>query len=99
MVLDATREKDGNTVCIKLIQKPTDEVNIARYLSSQELLRHSNNHTALLIDSFQDPDLPGVEYIVMPVLRPYDDPEFGVIGEVVEFVTQILEVLLFHFGW
>jgi hypothetical protein len=36
--------------------------------------------------------LPDVEYIVMPVLRPYNDPEFSFVGEVVDFVTQVLEV-------
>lgn len=44
------------------------------------------------MDAFRDPELPEVDYIVMPVLRPYDDPEFGAVGEVIEFVTQILEV-------
>jgi hypothetical protein len=28
----------------------------------------------------------------MPLLRPFDDPEFGAVGEVVDFVTQMLEV-------
>jgi hypothetical protein len=28
----------------------------------------------------------------MPSLRPYNDPEFCFIGEVVDFVTQLLEV-------
>lgn len=92
MVLDATRTKDGNIVCIKRIRKQPEEANIGRYLSSQQLLQNSNNHTVPIMDLFQDPELPDVDYIVMPVLRPYDDPEFGAVGEVVEFVTQILEV-------
>lgn len=92
MVLDVTRNKDGETVCIKRILKQPDEVNIAQYLSSQQLLRNSNNHTVPIMDAFRDPELPEVDYIVMPVLRPYDDPEFGAVGEVIEFVTQILEV-------
>jgi hypothetical protein len=28
----------------------------------------------------------------MPVLRPYNDPEFCFIGEVVDFVAQVLEL-------
>lgn len=96
MVMDATRKKDCGIVCIKRIQKQPEEANIGRYLSSQQLLQNSNNHTAPVLDYFQDPELPDVDYIVMPVLRPYDDPEFGVVGEVVEFVTQILEVCLDH---
>lgn len=30
--------------------------------------------------------------MIMPYLRPFDDPEFGAIGEVVDFVKQTLEV-------
>ena len=30
--------------------------------------------------------------MVMPYLRPFNDPEFEAVGEVVEFITQTLEV-------
>ena len=30
--------------------------------------------------------------MVMPYLRPFNDPEFRTIGEVVDFVSQTLEV-------
>jgi hypothetical protein len=30
--------------------------------------------------------------IVMPLLRPFDDPPFDTIGEVVDFITQVAEV-------
>ncbi|KAG5641208.1 hypothetical protein DXG03_005767 [Asterophora parasitica] len=33
--------------------------------------------------------------MVMPILRPFDDPDFGARGEVVDFVTQILEGMSF----
>jgi hypothetical protein len=91
MVLDAIRE-DGVTVCLKLIQKKPSEADIAQYLSSDRLLRDPKNHSVPIFDRFQDPFLPDISFITMPVLRPFDDPEFGAIGEVVDFVTQILEV-------
>lgn len=34
--------------------------------------------------------------MVMPYLRSFDDPEFELIGEVVEFVRQMLEVRFPH---
>jgi hypothetical protein len=104
MVLDAERQGDGTIVCIKRIEPKiyesdaesenarTDEVKIGRYLSTEQMLRHPTNHCVPILDSFRDPILPEVEYIVMPVLRPYNNPEFCFVGEVVDFVTQILEV-------
>lgn len=91
MVLDAKRTNDGVFVCIKRIQQKPQEVDIGRYLSSEEP-QNPNNHTVPIWDSFRDPISPGVEYIIMPILRPYDDPDFGAVGEVVDFITQILEV-------
>ncbi|GLB34243.1 putative protein kinase [Lyophyllum shimeji] len=97
MVLDAKRRVDGATVCIKRIspETVTDEVKIAKYLSSDEMLRDSRNHCVPIWDSFRDPTIPKVEYIVMPPLRPYEDPEFGAVGEVVDFVTQMIEGMMF----
>lgn len=98
MVLDAKRLLDDSTVCIKMIQRQSSdidkEVAIARYLSQEKILRDPSNHSVPIFDSFADPVSPEVElqYLVMPLLRPFDDPEFWAIGEVVDFVTQILEV-------
>lgn len=94
MVLDAKRIADHIPVCIKMIRgrNSANEVDIARYLSHEEHLGDMKNHSVPIFDSFQDPFLPEVKYLVMPLLRPYDDPEFWAIGEVVDFATQILEV-------
>ncbi|KAG5653370.1 hypothetical protein H0H81_000871 [Sphagnurus paluster] len=93
MVLDAKRLEDDVSVCIKRInpKEATDEVEIATFLSS---FRDPENHCVDIFDAFHDPVLPSVEYIVMPILRAYDNPEFGAVGEVVDFVTQMLEVIL-----
>jgi hypothetical protein len=96
MVLDAKRHKDGKVVCIKriehIMEHRTDEVKIGTFLSTEQMLRNPTNHCVPIWDSFCDPVLPNVEYIVIPVLRPYNDPPFGAIGEVVDFVTQLIEV-------
>ena len=77
-----------------MIRKKTDELEIGRHLvpagsSSSESPR---NHCVPILDAFLDPIIPEVSYIVMPLLRRFDSPEFGVIGEVIDFVTQVLEV-------
>jgi len=104
MVLDAKRRNDGSIVCIKRIAPKkiegleiarTDEVNISRYLSTEKMLRDAKNHCVPILDYFRDPILPEVEYIVMPVLRPYDSPQFCFVGEVVDFITQLLEVSIY----
>lgn len=41
---------------------------------------------------YADDDDPKVHFIVMPLLRPFSDPTFYAVGEVVEFAQQILEV-------
>lgn len=40
----------------------------------------------------QDPQDPDIQIIVMPFLRPYNDPKFGTVGEAVEFFRQAFEV-------
>jgi hypothetical protein len=102
MLLDATRLTDGGVVCIKRIaskrktadEQLSDEVEIARFLSSPALSQCNNNHCVTIIDFFCDAWEPTVQYLVMPLLRLFDDPEFGAVGEVVDFVTQILEVCI-----
>ena len=90
--MDARRVKDGIAVCLKTVYRTPKEAEIAKYFSSAELLRESDNHSVPILDVFRDPSAPDFEYLVMPLLRPFDDPEFGVVGEVVDFVTQILKV-------
>jgi hypothetical protein len=105
--LDATKLEDRTVVCIKRIAPKKikgldttsgDEVKIGGYLSAEKMLRDATNHCVPILDSFRDPVLQDVEYIVMPVLRAFDNPEFCSVGEVVDFVTQLLEVGI-HITW
>ena len=68
------------------------EVEIGRFLSTKHMLHDPTNHCVEILDYFRDSIDPEVEYIVMPLLRPFNDPAFCVIGEVVDFVTQVIEV-------
>ena len=73
----------------------TREVEIGKFLSAEHdtlNLRDPTNHCVKILDYFRDSIDPGVEYIVMPLLRPFNDPTLGFVGEVVDFVTQVIEV-------
>jgi len=94
MVIDACR-KDARDVCLKRTLRKSDEIEIGRRLSPDPLKPDNRNHCVEILDVFSDPSLPDTYYIAMPLLRPYDDPEFTAIGEVVDFVTQVLEVSLY----
>ncbi|CCM01514.1 uncharacterized protein FIBRA_03570 [Fibroporia radiculosa] len=94
-VIDATRSKDGSIISIKTATKNSEEIAIASFLSSEELKRDPANHCVSLLEVFDDPLDPTLSFLVMPYLRPFDDPDFGAIGEAVDFVGQTLEGLLF----
>ncbi|RDB24657.1 hypothetical protein Hypma_008222 [Hypsizygus marmoreus] len=90
LLLDAKCIRDGKAVCIKMITRKSEEIEIARYLTPTEL-PDSKNHSVPILDSFHDPTSPDLDYIVMPLLRAFNNPEFLFIGEIVDFVTQLLE--------
>jgi hypothetical protein len=69
MVLHAKRLKDNVIVCIKRIEQRQEEANIARFLTTDELLQDPQNHCVPFWGHFGDPILPGVEYILMLPLR------------------------------
>ncbi|EDR13590.1 uncharacterized protein LACBIDRAFT_308692 [Laccaria bicolor S238N-H82] len=88
------RTRGGLAVCLKAVFRTPKEAEIAKYLLSPELLQEPPNHSVPILDVFQDPSAPDSEYLVIPLLCPFDDPEFA-IDEVVDFVTQVLEGLTF----
>ncbi|GBE85436.1 hypothetical protein SCP_0706230 [Sparassis crispa] len=92
VVIDATQKADGKLVSIKTVKRDGDEVRIASYLSRPEVSSHPLNHCVRVLDIFPDPFDQGAAFMVMPYLRPFDNPELGAIGEVTEFVRETLEV-------
>ncbi|GBE85432.1 hypothetical protein SCP_0706190 [Sparassis crispa] len=97
-VIDATRREDGVLVSIKTVERDSEEVRIASYLSRPEVSSHHLNHCVHVLDIFPDPFDHNAAFMVMPYLRPFNNPEFGAIGEVTEFVRQTLEGLCFLHG-
>ena len=101
-LLDATQEgKDGKkAVFIKRVDSRTHphEVRIASRLGSANTREDEGNHCVPMLAVFADDQDPWYRYIVMPVLRPFNRPNFTSLGEVVDFVNQTLEVGVLSFS-
>ena len=93
-VIDATRRSDQFLVSIKSTMNDTRELHIASYLTEK---RSDRNHCVPILDHFTDTRDAELDYIIMPLLRNFNDPEFYSIREATEFIHQVLEVSI-HFG-
>ncbi|THH15510.1 hypothetical protein EUX98_g9455 [Antrodiella citrinella] len=95
IVLDATPTGQKYRVSIKVVPRTTQEITIARMLSSKDVNGNPNNHCVPVLDVLPDPLDPSNALLVMPYLRPFNDPPFEVIEEVMDFIRQTLEGLSF----
>ncbi|KZT72363.1 hypothetical protein DAEQUDRAFT_32581 [Daedalea quercina L-15889] len=93
--MDAIRKADGALVSIKITKNDTNELAIARYLSSTVVPKAPQNHCVPVLDVLPDPFESTKTLMVMPYLRPFDDPPFTAIGEVIDFIDQTLEGIQF----
>ena len=93
--MDATRISDNKLVYIKRVATDGDELKIALLLNSEPLKQDPRNHCAHVLDHFQDPEDSTMTYMVMPFLRPLDDPAMNLVDDVVVFVDQMLEARTF----
>jgi hypothetical protein len=91
--MDATRRRDGKHVMFKKIypDEGPHEMIITQLFSSRELARDPRNHCVPLLDIIEIPQ-NDQKLMVMPLLRPFNDPHFQTFGEFVGFFTQICEV-------
>ncbi|KAI0364014.1 kinase-like protein [Pilatotrama ljubarskyi] len=94
-IMDATRRSDGMVVAMKSVANDSRELQILRFLS---LAGGLDNHCVSLLDVFADPINPQRSLVVMPYLRPFNDPEFLIVSDVIEFASQMLEGLVFLHG-
>ncbi|KAL5513758.1 hypothetical protein ACEPAH_4159 [Sanghuangporus vaninii] len=93
-VIDAIRLSDGMRVSIKKLRKGSKELEIARYLDSEELRKDPRNITVPLLDVFREEE-DTMEFMVMPLLKSFDDPSFSSVDEVIDFMKQTLQGLSF----
>ncbi|KAI0028848.1 kinase-like domain-containing protein [Vararia minispora EC-137] len=95
LLVDATRISDGKLVYIKQVKTDDLESSIALVLSSPAMRSDSRNHSVPILDHFSDLEDTAISYIVMPFLRNINYPPMIKVVEVVDFVDQILEGLVF----
>lgn len=94
-VLDAIRISDGRKVVLKRVSTSTEEIPIARYLSSEPLLSDPRNNAVPILDTILLPDDDNTALLVMPLLFPMDVLPFRRVGEFAEAVRQYLQGLEF----
>ncbi|KIP07951.1 hypothetical protein PHLGIDRAFT_404324 [Phlebiopsis gigantea 11061_1 CR5-6] len=94
-VIDAVRIADGSLVSIKRAETGSEDITLAQMLHSDALKDDPRNHSVPVLDVIPDTDEPSITYLVMPFLRLMDDPPFETVGEVVDFIDQILDGLVF----
>ncbi len=87
------RIRDNRDVFIKRVSKSSTEGDIIVYLSRPALRAKSSNHTVPLLDFIKGND--EYDFIVMPLLRFFDDPPFVFVDEALDFIRQSLKVGFF----
>ena len=92
MLVDAIHEATGKPVYIKEVPTDSEELRISQLLTQEEWASDSRNHCVGLMKVFKDHKNPNVSYMVMPFLRPADNPPFESTKEIIKFTDQILEV-------
>lgn len=83
---------DGGTVAIKQVSTDSQEIEIALYFSQPTIRDDPRNHCVPILDHFLDDENPNIGYLVMPLLRQFDDPPLQFVEEVLEFVDQVMQV-------
>ncbi|KAI0645028.1 kinase-like domain-containing protein [Trametes meyenii] len=91
-VIDATRISDGTRVAIKTIKKEGQELSVSLLVAS---LGGSNNHCVSALEALDDPLDSRRSLLVMPYLRPYNNPQLSTVVDVISFVSQMLQGLAF----
>ncbi|KAG5351722.1 hypothetical protein E4T56_gene3547 [Termitomyces sp. T112] len=95
--IDATRS-DGMLVALKKINlrsNYTEEIEIGKLFSSLELRQDPRNHCVPILDVLYPPGETGLAFIVMPLLYTTQLAPFETLGEVIEYIRQILEGIHF----
>ncbi|KAI0669514.1 kinase-like domain-containing protein [Trametes maxima] len=91
-VIDATRLSNNEVVAIKYFLKDKEELHIAQFFSAIE---DPLNHCVPVHEILPDPFDHESALMVMPYLRPCNNPVWSTVGDVAEFVNQTLEGLVF----
>lgn len=92
--MDAKRVSDGKRVKMKRLIKGSKELEITRFLTSEEMLGDSRNHCVPVLDVLSAEHSP-FEFMVMPLLIQHMRPPLATVDEALDFAKQLLEVSRF----
>ncbi|KAJ2934077.1 hypothetical protein H1R20_g2981, partial [Candolleomyces eurysporus] len=89
--------KDKSPVILKRVlqEKHPDELSIVEFLMEEPRKSDPKNHSLPLIEVLQPAEEPTEKILVMPLCREWDSPGFETIGEVIDFIRQLLEGVQF----
>ncbi|KAH9935120.1 kinase-like protein [Epithele typhae] len=90
--MDARRKDTGELVAIKKVKNDNQEIRILKYIESQ---RDPTCHCVTILETLPDPFDRHLTLMFLPLLRRYNDPEFCAVGEVISFIDQSIEGLMF----
>lgn len=90
--IDAVHQSSGTLVCIKKVAKGSSELEFCRVLLTDARRDRITNHCVPILDILSSNVEPEFDFIVMPFLRPFNDPPFLSVNEVLDFMRQTLEV-------
>jgi hypothetical protein len=97
-IASATRTSDGARVVLKRIHPSIHphEIEVGEFLASEPLRRQRENHCVEMLDVLQVPNEADETILVLPLLRPFDNPPFETIGEIIDFALQVFEVRSYY---
>ncbi|KAH7907078.1 hypothetical protein BJ138DRAFT_1015103 [Hygrophoropsis aurantiaca] len=96
-LIDATRISDGKFVILKIVKQSRHpfEADIGRFFMSKPLASDLNNHCVPIYDVLSVPQDEDRIILVMPLLRPYSNPPFDALSEVIDCIRQLFTGLQF----
>lgn len=95
--MDALRTADNRQVVLKKVKASSEELQIAKFLSSETLSSDPRNHTVPILDIIYDSNDKDVAFIVMPILLHMNYLPFRRVGEFADAVRQYLTVCFLAF--
>ncbi|KAJ7447899.1 hypothetical protein B0H11DRAFT_1878510 [Mycena galericulata] len=87
-VLDATRISDGAQVVLKIVKTVSPDTLISGFLTTEP---GAEACSLPILDLLPMDEKPELAFMVMPRMRNCPKPRFETVGEVMEFIQQVLE--------
>jgi len=78
------------------MQTESLELELLMRFSKFSMLSEPNNHSIPVVDPFQDPDDSNLSFIVTTYLRDPDSPDWDNLDDVMEYLEQVLQGILFY---